>query len=89
MRRAHAETMRAATATSGAAFVPYARRPGYGITILSRRWVEIALARLAGDLRPIRFVERGWDAHQDVWSCHRVAEARAPAVRTDRRPEPW
>ena len=60
---------RASCDSAGAAFVPYRGTPSYGITIMTRPYVERLVARRFGEaLRLIRFAERGWDQHQDVWS---------------------
>jgi hypothetical protein len=60
-------------ARDGVWFVPYPRRRDYGITIHARRWIEMTMAaRFAGRLRLVRHCERGWDAHQDVWSYARM-----------------
>jgi hypothetical protein len=49
--------------------VPYRRCRSYGITILTGGHVERIMQDVGGTrLRLIRFAERGWDRHQDVWS---------------------
>jgi hypothetical protein len=49
--------------------VPYRRWRRYGITILTGGPVEPIMQDVGGTrLRLIRFAERGWDRHQDVWS---------------------
>jgi SAM-dependent methyltransferase len=58
----------------GAGWVPYPRHRGYGITIHDRAALEARLADALGDsLRLVRFAERGWDAHQDVWTYQRAS----------------
>ena len=58
---------------SGIAFVPYRGQPRYGITIHRRDWLEDAVRARHGDrLELVRFRERGWDRHQDVWTYRRV-----------------
>jgi SAM-dependent methyltransferase len=70
---AAADRFRLGVAREGACFVAYRGRPAYGITILTRAWVEDAIGAALGDrLRLVRFVERGWDAHQDVWTYQAV-----------------
>ena len=65
-------TYRARVGRDGVCFLPYPRRSAYGITIHAREYVETLLARrYAPRLRLVRFAERGWDAHQDVWSVQR------------------
>jgi SAM-dependent methyltransferase len=60
-------------ATDGIAFVPYPRRRDYGITLHARSYVERMMSdRFASTLVFLRFKERGWNAHQDVWSYQRV-----------------
>jgi SAM-dependent methyltransferase len=66
-------TYRARVARTGMCFVPYRDGGDYGVTIHARAWVERAVAGVAGGLSPIRFAERGWDRHQDVWSYQRTA----------------
>ena len=62
-------TYRDAVRTTGTCFVPYPRHTGYGVAIHARSWVAgLVRARFGSRLRPVRFVERGWDRHQDVWT---------------------
>jgi SAM-dependent methyltransferase len=75
---AAADEFRAGVQRDGAAFVPYRGQPDYGITIFTPRAVETLVERLnetGADLRLVRFAERGWDRHQDVWSYQRAARA--------------
>src|SRR5262249_46546321 len=68
-----ADRFRAGVALEGECFVPYRGRQAYGITTLTRAWVEDAVRTTLGDrLRLVRFAERGWDAHQDVWAYQHV-----------------
>jgi SAM-dependent methyltransferase len=64
---------REAVSEEGACFAPYKGNTGYGIAILSRRYVEAQVRECFGDQLSLeRMQERGWDAHQDVWSYRRV-----------------
>jgi SAM-dependent methyltransferase len=64
-----AEWYRAEVAQVGHAFQPYPGRRDYGVAIHGRAYVERLMTRLfAGRLRCVRFAERGWDRHQDVWT---------------------
>jgi SAM-dependent methyltransferase len=57
----------------GVCFLPYPGRIDYGVSIHARWFVEKAMSDHWHDvLRPLRFKERGWDAHQDVWSYARL-----------------
>jgi SAM-dependent methyltransferase len=64
-------------AREAAAYLPYfAHEPNYGITFLSPQYVRWAMGEAAGGkLRELRHAERGWDAHQDVWSFQRESAA--------------
>ena len=65
---------RRALGADGVAFVPYRRRRTYGITLHTQRYVEQVMSeRFAPGLVLLRFKERGWNAHQDVWSYQRKA----------------
>jgi 2-polyprenyl-3-methyl-5-hydroxy-6-metoxy-1,4-benzoquinol methylase len=57
-------------AARGTHFMPYgSRTPGYGVTLHSRSYVEQLVHRASdASLALVRFAERGWDDHQDVWS---------------------
>src|SRR4029450_5538088 len=60
-------SIRDAVRTTGPCFVPYPRQQIYGVAIHARSWVAgLVRARFGDRLRPVRFVERGWDRHQDV-----------------------
>jgi hypothetical protein len=64
---------REALTRTGTAFKPYPGRPSYGITIHAKRHVEALIdARFPSLLAPVRFAERGWATHQDVWSYTRL-----------------
>ncbi|HKA29582.1 MAG TPA: class I SAM-dependent methyltransferase [Candidatus Binatia bacterium] len=79
---AAADEFRTGVRRDGAAFVPYRGRRDYGITILTPRAVEALVEQDAEPaLRLVRFVERGWDRHQDVWSYQRAAESTVTRVR--------
>jgi SAM-dependent methyltransferase len=54
----------------GFGFGNYPGESGYGITLISREKLN-SLAAAAGDWSEIRFQERGWDNHQDVYSFRR------------------
>jgi SAM-dependent methyltransferase len=76
---AAADQLRAAVQRGEGYFAPYRGKRDYGITILSRRLVAELVETTLGDrLRFVRFAERGWDRHQDVWSYQRV-DAAGPA----------
>jgi SAM-dependent methyltransferase len=63
------EWYRAEVARVGHAFRPYPGRRDYGVAIHGRAYVERLMTGLfAGRLRCVRFAERGWDRHQDVWT---------------------
>jgi SAM-dependent methyltransferase len=63
------EWYRAEVARVGYAFQPYPGRRDYGVAIHGRAYVERLMTSLfAGRLRCVRFAERGWDRHQDVWT---------------------
>jgi hypothetical protein len=68
-----ASTYRDTVGRTGRCFVPYAGQPGYGVTIHARAHVEaLARKRFGATLQPLRFAERGWDRHQDVWTFLRA-----------------
>jgi SAM-dependent methyltransferase len=59
-------------AASGAAYVPYRRKREYGITLHSREQLTDDIRRRFLDrVSLLRFAERGWDSHQDVWTYQR------------------
>jgi SAM-dependent methyltransferase len=53
---------------TGFCFYPYRANGRYGIAIQSREHVERVIGRLSRHLEFVRFAERGWDRHQDVWT---------------------
>jgi len=58
----------------GVAWVPYPGREDYGITLHARESLKGRIETVLGDhVSLVRFAERGWDAHQDVWSYQRSA----------------
>jgi SAM-dependent methyltransferase len=64
---------RDALRNEGIGFVPYRGRDAYGITLHAKRYIEGEIERrFAGRLVLVRFRERGWDGHQDVWSYRRA-----------------
>src|SRR5262249_42352618 len=68
---AASESYRDAVATVGAYFVPYPRMRTYGITVLSKRFVERGMAHHSPRLEPVRFEARGMNGHQDFWAYRR------------------
>ena len=53
-------------------FSPYARSARYGVALHARSFIEAEMrVRHGGHLDLVRFSERGWDRHQDVWSYRR------------------
>jgi SAM-dependent methyltransferase len=78
------EEFRAGVRRDGAYFVPYRRTPDYGITIHTQRYVEALVQSLAEPpFRLVRFAERGWDQHQDVWTCQRPGDESLSRPRAD------
>jgi SAM-dependent methyltransferase len=68
-------SIRDAVRHTGTSFVPYPRRSSYGVAIHARSWVAgLVRARFGDRLRPVRFAERGWDHHQDVWTYQAVRD---------------
>jgi SAM-dependent methyltransferase len=60
-------------AEAGVAWVPYPRSSTYGITLHARdRLSDEMVTRFGDTLSLVRFAERGWDDHQDVWSYQRT-----------------
>jgi SAM-dependent methyltransferase len=61
-------------AKKGTAYLPYFETaPDYGIALLSEAFVKGEMARRCGpQIEFLRCAERGWDAHQDVWSFRRA-----------------
>jgi SAM-dependent methyltransferase len=69
---AAAATYRRLLKEQGAGFIPYRRYARYGITLHTQRHLQRVMSDLCGShLELIQFSERGWNAHQDVWSFHR------------------
>jgi SAM-dependent methyltransferase len=78
----------AGVARTGAGFVPYRRKAGasaqspadgrFGITIVTRSWVERTMAAVDPTLALVRFAERGLQRHQDVWAFARRLETGLP-----------
>jgi SAM-dependent methyltransferase len=68
-------TYRTQVLRSGACFMPYPKERDYGVAIHSRAYVERVMAAVFGPaLTLVRFAERGWDAHQDVWTYRAAAD---------------
>jgi SAM-dependent methyltransferase len=49
---------------TGYGYRDYHGSKGYGVSLISRQWIENALR--GSPLRLIRYTERGWDDHQDI-----------------------
>jgi SAM-dependent methyltransferase len=65
--------MREEFSRRGFCFAPYEAGGAYGTAVHSREYVERVMRdRFAGRLAPVRFAERGWDGHQDVWAYRRT-----------------
>jgi SAM-dependent methyltransferase len=60
----------------GHCFMSYRGQRGYGVALHVRDFIERHMRERHPFLRLLRFSERGWDRHQDVWSYQRpeVAE---------------
>lgn len=70
-----ASTYRARLDADGACFQPYSKSSVYGITLHTRDFVERTMHWEFGTtLRLVRFAERGWDRHQDVYSYIRLPQ---------------
>jgi len=70
---AAAEHFRRDVTHRGVCFVPYRRKKDYGITIHAKSYIDDVMAqRYRGTLKFARFKERGWDAHQGMWSYSRL-----------------
>lgn len=68
--------MRAELDSPGMTYAAYfpQRDPGYGITLYRRDALEAAMQKKFGEgLREVRFAERGWDNHQDVYAYQKHA----------------
>jgi hypothetical protein len=64
-----ASTYREAVHRTGTHFVPYPRQKNYGVAIHSQSYIVALVRERFGDgLCQVRFAERGWDRHQDVWT---------------------
>jgi SAM-dependent methyltransferase len=67
---------------SGTAYVPYPGQPAYGITLhASDKLAGDITARLGDRVSLLRFAERGWDRHQDVWTYQLRAGAAQARTR--------
>lgn len=65
----HEAEFRHAVGACGRHFVPYPGADRYAIAIQSRSWIDRLVERTFGtDLSLLRFAERGWNGHQDVWT---------------------
>ena len=63
------ETYRIEVAKLGICFRPYNGDDHYGVTLHARSYIEQLMAtRFGARVALVRFVERGWDNHQDVWT---------------------
>jgi SAM-dependent methyltransferase len=67
-----ADDLTAQVRRSGVGFLPYRRYQSYGITIHARTYVERFMTARLTNLRLLGYKDRGWDAHQDVWSYVRA-----------------
>jgi SAM-dependent methyltransferase len=80
------QAYRDAVATRGVCFMPYPGNESYGIAIHEHSYVEQLMATtFETTLTCVRFAQRGWDNHQDVWTyqrtpARRVAEAEAGQI---------
>jgi SAM-dependent methyltransferase len=73
------EMYRRQMADGGTCFMPYPNQCDYGVTLHARSYIERMMAELFGQqFSPVRFAERGWDRHQDVWTYQTPAEGRGP-----------
>jgi hypothetical protein len=61
------QTLNASYEQTGYGYTDYAWEEGYGISVISPRWMREQLAR-HDSLREVHFAERGWDHHQDVFA---------------------
>jgi SAM-dependent methyltransferase len=62
-------TYRREIAKTGTCFRPYPKDAQYGVTLHARSYIEDLMAtRFGARTALIRFAERGWDHHQDVWT---------------------
>jgi SAM-dependent methyltransferase len=66
------ELERLLAASGGFYFTPYVNEKSYGTTISLKEYITSLANRLYGDDAKIfRYVERGWDNHQDVFSIQK------------------
>lgn len=69
---AASEHYRRSLAAKGVAYLDYPRHRGYGIALHGVETLRATLAnRFAGRADVVRYADRGWDQHQDVWSLRR------------------
>lgn len=67
------ELERLLVANEGFYFTPYVNVKSYGTTISLKEYVSSLANRLFGkEARIFRYVERGWDNHQDVFSIQKI-----------------
>ncbi|MCW5891587.1 MAG: class I SAM-dependent methyltransferase [bacterium] len=68
-----ADHYRDGLARDGVAYLDYPRHRDYGITLhRAARLRAVLQDRFADGVELVRYAERGWDAHQDVWSLRRL-----------------
>ncbi len=71
--KAAEERYRQSIADTGVAFMPYPGRSSYGITIHTKPYIEsLMVAQFPFSVSLVRFAERSWSAHQDVWAYVRL-----------------
>ncbi len=58
---------------TGFGYLDYPGVQGYGISISSPAWVISHLQQM-DDIKLLSYTETGWDSHQDVIACTRIAE---------------
>jgi cyclopropane fatty-acyl-phospholipid synthase-like methyltransferase len=59
--------------SKGFSYAPYPNSPDYGISLSSMSWVLDQIQQYA-NVRVIHLNEAGWDNHQDVYACVRIAK---------------
>jgi SAM-dependent methyltransferase len=59
--------------STGFGYLDYPGVQGYGISISSPAWVVSYIEKI-DDLKLLSYTETGWDSHQDVIACIRVAK---------------
>lgn len=64
---------------TGYGYSDYPDSQGYGLSLISRPWIEAALH--ASPLRLASYAERGWDDHQDIMVLRRAEAAARPPTR--------